>query len=124
MAPGRTHESAVLGSPDRYFDPTAFVLPPAGTLGNLGRGVFIGPDLRTLDLSLMKNFRWRKLSETGGLQFRVEGFNVLNRANFAPPALTAFAGAADNEAPLASLGRIRSTVTSSRQIQLGLRLSF
>jgi hypothetical protein len=64
------------------------------------------------------------LGDSGGLQFRAEAFNLFNRANFAPPGLTAFAGAADNEPPVASLGRIRSTVTSSRQIQLGLRLSF
>jgi hypothetical protein len=38
--------------------------------------------------------------------------------------LLAFSGAADGEQPLASFGRIRSTVTSSRQIQLGLRISF
>jgi hypothetical protein len=54
----------------------------------------------------------------------VEGFNIFNRANFGPPNLTAFAGTSDNEAPLSTFGRVRSTVTSSRQIQLGLRLSF
>jgi hypothetical protein len=121
MAPGRTHESAVLGSPDQYFDPTAFVLPPAGTLGQLGRGTFIGPDLRTFDLSLMKNF---PLTDRSNLQFRAEAFNLFNRANFGPPNLTVFAGSADNEPPLSTFGRIRTTVTSSRQIQLGLRLSF
>jgi hypothetical protein len=124
MAPGRTHESAVLGGPDSYFDPTAFVLPAAGTLGTLGRGTFIGPNLRNFDASLMKTFRWERLGDTAAIQFRVEAFNLFNRTSFAPPSLTAFSGAADNEAPLASLGRIRSTVTSSRQIQLGLRLGF
>ena len=49
---------------------------------------------------------------------------MFNRANFGNPTLTAFAGAAANEAPLASFGRIRSTVTSSRQLQIGLRLAF
>jgi len=49
---------------------------------------------------------------------------VLNRANFGPPQLVAFTGAADNESPVSSLGLIRSTVTSSRQLQLGLRFSF
>jgi hypothetical protein len=49
---------------------------------------------------------------------------VFNRANFGNPTLIAFAGAAANEAPLASFGRIRSTVTSSRQLQIGLRLAF
>ena len=57
-------------------------------------------------------------------ELRLEVFNVLNRANFGVPTLLAFAGAAANEAPLASFGRIRSTVTSSRQMQLGIRIAF
>ena len=125
MAPGFTYETAVLGSPDRYFDPRAFVVPAAGTLGNTGRGAFIGPNYRTFDLALMKNTpltRW--FGESSNLQLRFEAFNLFNRANFAPPALTAFAGTADNEAPLSTFGVIRSTVSSSRQIQLGLRISW
>jgi hypothetical protein len=122
---GYTYESAVLGGPDQYFDPNAFVLQPAGTLGNTGRGAFIGPNLRTFDLSAMKNIRFSSpLGEDTNVQIRVEAFNLFNRANFAPPALTVFAGAADNEAPLTTFGRIRSTVTSARQIQLGVRVQF
>ncbi len=121
MAPGRTYESAVLGGPDQYFDPTAFRLQPAGYLGSIGRNTFIGPNLRTVDGSLMKNFR---LGERTNLQFRAEAFNLFNRANFGPPNLIAFAGTADNEAPLPTFGQIRTTVTTARQIQLGLRLSF
>ncbi|MCS7026586.1 MAG: TonB-dependent receptor [Bryobacteraceae bacterium] len=124
MAPGFTHQSAILGSPDRYFDPAAFVLPPAGTLGNLGRGALIGPNLRNVDFALIKNTRWAKLGESGNIQFRCEVFNLFNRANFGVPSLLAFTGAADNEAPLGSLGRIRTTVTSSRQIQFALRFAF
>jgi hypothetical protein len=124
MAPGFTHASAILGSPDKYFDPAAFALPAAGTLGNLGRGALLGPNLRTFDLALMKNTPWAALSEQANVQFRVECFNLFNRANFGPPQLVAFTGAADNEAPLSSLGLIRGTVTSSRQLQLGLRISF
>ena len=121
MAPGRTYEDAILGTPDSWFDPSAFALPAAGTLGSSGRGAFIGPNLRTFDLAAMKRFR---MGERASAQFRVEGFNIFNRANFGPPNLTAFAGTADNETPLSTFGRIRSTVTSSRQIQLGLRISF
>jgi Carboxypeptidase regulatory-like domain/TonB dependent receptor len=125
MAPGFSYESAVVGRPDQYFNPAAFALPLAGTLGNSGRGAFIGPNYRTFDLAAVKNTRLGQwLGESGNLQIRVEAFNLFNRANFAPPALTAFAGTADGEAPLPTFGRIRSTVTSSRQIQLGLRLVF
>ncbi len=123
LAPGRTYESAVTGDPARYFDPTAFQLQPDGIVGTLGRGALIGPNLRTFDLSLLKSTRIR---ETLNVQFRVEAFNLFNRANFGNPSLLAFTGAPGvaTEAPVSSLGLIRSTVTSARQIQLGLRLVF
>ncbi|HET8549819.1 MAG TPA: hypothetical protein VFL57_17540, partial [Bryobacteraceae bacterium] len=92
-----------------------------GTLGRLGRGTFIGPDLRVFDLALLKTVAFRERAQ---LQFRAETFNLFNRANFGPPQLTVFAGAADNERPLSSFGKVRSTITSSRQIQLALRVSF
>ena len=133
MAPGRTHDDAVKGDPNQYFDPTAFILPASGTLGNLGRGALIGPNLRTFDLSAVKNTRLAWVGEGSRLQLRIEVFNLFNRTNFGIPGLQAFAGSPQNvndpvpptsEAPLASLGRIRSTTTSSRQIQIALRLSF
>ena len=124
LAPGRTPEDAVTGNPDQWFDPAAFALQPAGTLGNLGRGALIGPDLKTIDLALVKRIGWTALGPAGRLELRVEGFNVFNRANFGVPSLLAFAGLADNEAPLPTFGRIRNTVTSARQIQVGARLVF
>lgn len=124
LAPGRTAESAVTGDPNAWFDPTAFVLPAAGTLGDLGRGSLVGPDLQVVDLSLIKKIPWSRLGPAGRVELRVEAFNVFNHANFGVPALQAFAGNADGEQPLASLGRIRNTVTASRQIQLGVRAVF
>lgn len=124
MRPGRTHQDAVLGGPDQYFDPSAFVLQPAGTLGNLGRGVLIGPDLKIFNFAMLKNFRPGILGEEGNIQFRAEFFNFFNRTNFGSPSLQAFSGVREGEEPLPSLGRIRSTVTESRQIQFGLRISF
>ncbi len=132
LAPGRTYQSAIIGLSDQYFDPTAFILQPTGTLGNTGRNAFIGPNLRSFDLSLVKNTRWSKLGENATIQFRIESFNLFNRANFGTPGLQVFAGAPDppNQPPppapqpLSSFGRIRSTVTSARQLQFGLRISF
>jgi len=111
----------VLGRPDQWFDPAAFVLQPQGTLGNSARGAFRGPNLRTVDLAAVKRVPIRGSAR---LDLRVEAFNIFNRANFGNPTLIAFAGVAANEAPLGSFGRIRSTVTSARQLQLGARLSF
>jgi hypothetical protein len=113
----------VLGRPDQWFDPAAFVLQPAGTFGNTGRGDFRGPDLRTLDVSLAKRAPW-SLVGNGTLEVRLEAFNVLNRANFGVPELRAFAGQTDGEAPLATFGRITNTVTSARQMQIGARIRF
>ena len=71
-----------------------------------------------------KDTPWSRLGNGGRVEVRVEVFNIFNRANFGPPQLIAFAGAADNEQPLASFGRVRSTITSARQMQLGLRVRF
>ncbi len=124
LTPGFTHQSAVLGGPDGYFDPAAFTLQPSGTLGNLGRGTFTGPNLRTFDLKAARNFRWSRGGEDLNIQFRVEVFNLFNRPNFDIPSLLAFSGSQDDEPALPTLGRIRSTSTPGRQIQFGLRLSF
>ena len=123
-APGRGGGNAVLGSPDQWFDPAAFVLQPAGTPGNAGRGSLIGPDLETVDLALVKNTPWSRLGANGRMEIRIEVFNLLNRANFGTPSLIAFTGTREGEEPLPTFGRIRSTVTSARQMQLGVRLVF
>lgn len=124
FAPGRGPGDAVLGSPDQWFDPTAFVLQPAGTPGNAGRGSLIGPDLKTVDLALVKSTPWGRLGDEGSIEVRLEVFNLLNRANFGTPSLIAFTGTGEGEEPLPTFGRIRSTVTSARQVQLGVRLRF
>jgi hypothetical protein len=123
-APGYSADDAINGTPERWFDPAAFVLQPAGTFGNTGRGDFVGPDLRTLDLSFSKSGHLAALGPQTRLEFRIEAFNILDRANFGVPELRAFAGQTDGEAPLATFGRISSTVTTSRQTQVSLRLTF
>jgi hypothetical protein len=114
----------VTGDPDAWFDPTAFQLQAAGTLGNLGRGALIGPDLMTVDVALARRVRLPRLGDAGHVELRVEAFNLFDRANFGIPALIAFAGQRDGEAPVATFGRIRSTTTPARQVQLGLRVVF
>ena len=121
-AAGFSAENAVNGDPVQWFNPQAFALQPAGGFGDTGRGDVTGPDLRTVDLAFSKD---NQLGTSGArLEVRIEVFNLFDRANFGVPNLTAFAGAADNEAVLGSFGRIRNTVTSARQMQLGVRLRF
>ena len=59
-APGFGPDNAVLGPPEQWFNPSAFVLQPAGTFGNTGRGDFFGPNLRTLDTALTRPPAWRR----------------------------------------------------------------
>jgi hypothetical protein len=120
--PGFDADNAVNGDPAQWFNPQAFVLQPVGTFGNTGRGDVTGPDLRTVDLAFSKDSRLG--ASDARLEVRIEVFNLFDRANFGAPNLTAFAGAADNEPVLGSFGRIRNTVTSARQMQLGVRLRF
>jgi hypothetical protein len=72
----------------------------------------------------MKRFPFDFQGREAQIQFRFEIFNLLNRANFSTPSLLAFSGVSDTEQPLPTLGRIRSTSTSARQIQLGLKFLF
>ena len=104
-APGYGPHNAVNGTPERWFTPEAFVLQPAGTFGNTGRGDLVGPNLRTLNLSLSRSVPWTALGRQTRAGFRIEAFNLLNRTNFGIPELRAFAGQTDGEAPLATFGR-------------------
>jgi len=128
--------SAILGTPNKWFDPNAYLLPPAGTYGNLGRNTLRGPGLANLDLSL---FKTTQLSERVNLEFRAETFNLFNRANFGPPSIPLFTSVpcsvsqgncpagVPNGTPgalVSSSGVISTTATTSRQIQMGLKLLF
>ena len=99
---------------------TAFPFPPR-LLGNAGRNSLVGPGLAELDYSVNRNFPMRFISEAARLQFRAEVFNLANRANFEPPLPNNSLYNAKG-APLATAGIITATATTSRQIQLALRL--
>ena len=123
LKPGCSN-NPILGGPERYWDVTCFQLQAANTRGNLGRDTLIGPGLVSVDLSLVKSF---ELGRSRTLQLRAECFNLPNHPNFAVPSgRTAFTGVNPDGSPIVAptWGRITSTVTTSRQIQLGLKLAF
>jgi hypothetical protein len=103
--------------PNRYFNPNAFIQPLPGTYGNAGRNILQGPGLAETDVSLGKKF---SLSDRLDLQFRSEFFNVFNHTNFNTPNPVVYASPTGGPSPTA--GVITSTSTTSRQIQLGLKL--
>ena len=99
----------------QYINPACFTAPPApNVLGNTGRNIVIGPGLFNLDYSMVKNTKIPKISENFNVQFRAEFFNVLNRANFAPPV-------ANLDVLVPGFGQITSTQSPERQIQFGLK---
>jgi Carboxypeptidase regulatory-like domain/TonB-dependent Receptor Plug Domain len=107
----------ILGGANDYFNPLAFHQPLPGTYGNVGRNILEGPSLAQVDFSLSK--RWA-LTERLGLQFRGEIFNLFNHTNLNTPNPVVYAAATGGPSPTA--GVITSTATSSRQVQLGLKL--
>ena len=118
-APGYGPDNAVLGRPEQWFDPSAFVLQPAGTFGNTGRGDFIGPNLRTLDLALAED---RAVGDARRQRPRWSSASKRSTCSTARTSVRrrcASSRARKDSLPLPTFGRIRTTVTSSRQMQLG-----
>jgi hypothetical protein len=109
--------SAILGKPNQWFNPNAFLQPPpnSGFYGDLGRDTLTGPGLANWDFSAIKN---TSLHERVNLQFRAEIFNLLNRANFNTPNLIVFTPTGVS----GTAGAISSTSTTARQVQFGLKL--
>jgi hypothetical protein len=107
----------ILGGPNQYFNPNAFIQPLPGTYGNVGRNTLQAPGLVSTDIALAKKF---SLTERLNLQFRAEIFNLFNHTNFNAPNPVVYAAATGGPSPTA--GVITSTSTSSRQVQFGLKL--
>ncbi len=94
-----------------WYNKSAFVAPPAGSVGNAGSGILTGPGYQGADVSLMKRFTF---AENKNAQFRFEVFNALNHANFYPVATVWDA---------ATFGTTGSAL-DNRQIQLGIKLNY
>jgi len=110
----------ILGTPQEWFDPNAFIAPPnnTGFYGNLRRDTLPGPGLATWDFSILKDTTIR---ERLRLQFRAEMFNLLNRANFNTPTLIIATLKGTTPVPNPAAGAITSTSTSARQVQFAFK---
>ena len=116
IRPDLTGPIRIIGSVDQWFDTSVFAA--TDRFGNLGRNVVIGPGFHNTDLSLSKN-----LTTAPGInvQLRADVFDLFNHPNFGPPG---------NIVGSPTFGRITRTRFStgeggsSRQMQLGLKVSF
>jgi hypothetical protein len=95
-----------------WFNPAAFVAPPAYQFGNVGRNTVEGPPMQLLDLALTREFG---LTERTHLQFRAEFFNALNHTNLGTP---------NRFVNTPQFGTITMAMHPGREIQLGGRLTF
>jgi len=102
-----------------WFNPAAYAIPPlapgqtfATEFGNAGVGTLRGPAQYNLDSSLFKSF---DLRDGINLELRGEVFNVFNTAEFGLP---------NQYVDTPQAGSITSTVHSSRQIQVAMKLTF
>ena len=101
---------------DKWFDLAAFAVTTdnTGTYGNSGRNILRAPGQTNVDISLVKNTRFKERFEH---QFKLELFNALNHAQFAAPGNTIGTG---------TVGVISSLLfgATARQIQAVMKLSF
>jgi hypothetical protein len=113
-----------LGTPNLWFDPCAFSLPPAGFLGNEGRNILRGPGFANLDFTLAKDTKVGFLGEQGQVEFRSDFFNIANHPNFAWGNFCGGTNGTGLEAFAQGGGQICDTANNARQIQFALKVLF
>ena len=96
----------------QWFNTSMFEAPGAGIFGSSPRNICCGPGFALLDISIHKRF---SVTEDVRLEFRADFFNIANHANFNIP---------ERRRGNSGFGRIRGTIGTGRQTQLGLRLEF
>jgi hypothetical protein len=96
----------------QFINPSCFVAPPIGQLGDASRVPVTGPDFVNTDFSVIKTFL---LPREMGLNFRAEFFNLWNHAQFGLPV---------NDVSAVGFGAVNSTVNNPRLVQFALKLTF
>jgi hypothetical protein len=95
-----------------WFNAAAFSAAPTGTDGLARRNLLTGPGFRDIDAGIVRDF---KLFEPTVLEFRAEFTNIFNMVSLGAPTAVL-------TSPI--VGQIRSSASTSRRLQLGLRLTF
>jgi Carboxypeptidase regulatory-like domain/TonB dependent receptor len=116
VAPGPLHLNNNPRNRNSYFNIALFSPNVLGTPGTAKRRYFYGPGMENYDLALLKDV---KFTESRTLQFRLEGFNVFNHAQFfGPLAVDGNIGDAGS-----TFGEVVSA-TAPRLVQLGFKFLF
>lgn len=95
-----------------WFNTSAVAVPAQYTFGNIGRNSLRSQAFRNADFSIFRSFPIRGEK---GLEFRAEIFNATNTPTWAAP---------KNNISQAHFGQVTSTFSTSRQIQLALKLHY
>jgi len=115
----------------RRINPAAFITPPLGQQGSLGRNALRGFGAQQFDFGVQRVF---KLTERFNLQFRSEIYNIFNHPNFGDPGGNRTSGTFGFSTQM--LGRSLGAATSGgglnplyqiggpRSIQFALKLQF
>jgi hypothetical protein len=114
VAPGNLEVNTDPRNGKATFNTSLFSLPALGQMGTGARRFFYGPGIDNFDLALLKNLH---LTESKGVQFRVEAFNVFNHGQFYG------AAAVNGNISSASFGRVVSAA-SPRLLQLAAKFYF
>jgi hypothetical protein len=136
QASGSNQRQVNAQNPDQYYEISNYQLPACWSTpgscpqasglqgsfqGNIGKNHIISPGVANVDITFMKETSLRMLGEAGGVQFRWELFNLLNRPNFGLPATQIFQRTG---VVTAGAGQITTTRTSAREMQFALRMVF
>jgi hypothetical protein len=97
-----------------YFNTSLFSVQPLGQPGNARRRFFYGPGIDNYDIAILKDVA---LTESKSLQFRMEGFNVFNHAQFYGPA------AVDGNINGSTFGQVVSAA-APRLMQFAVKFAF
>ncbi len=95
----------------QFFNTAAFSIPAAGSYGNAGRNIIIGPGSFAFNMGMTKNFPVRG---TRGVSLRIQANNVLN---------TPVWGAIGTTVNSPTFGQVTS-IRSMRSVQFVLRMNF
>jgi hypothetical protein len=108
-----TGQAIALANPtiDQFFNTAAFVIPAAGTFGNSGRNVIVGPGSHVLNGQFTRDLSF---GQNRGVSINVVANNLLNTVNFA---------SIDSNVNSPTFGQVLS-VNGRRTIRVNLRFRF